>query len=121
MMSRLDLYLVIFAKSSKVCWHDRESQSVAKLGVIHISRQQKNWVAWVGGWVQKMTSFAEVQCSINADIVGGSEKVQNYADIINGWSLTGLAKCHKPSLRDETAKYIISYTQSPFNVLKATK
>ena len=62
-----------------------------------------------------------VQCSICADIVGVSEKVQNYADVIYEWSPTGLAKSHKPSLRDETAKYIISlYTESPFNILKAT-
>ena len=46
MMSRLDLYLVIFAKSSKVCWHDRESKSVASPATIYILRQQKNWVAW---------------------------------------------------------------------------
>jgi hypothetical protein len=51
MMSRLDLYLVIFAKSSKVCWHDRENQSVARLGTIHILHQQKNWVAHWTYWL----------------------------------------------------------------------
>ena len=41
----------------------------------------------VGGWVQKIAVVAEVQYC-NADIVGGgSEKVQKYADVINGWSL----------------------------------
>ena len=58
-----------------------------------------------------MTSFADI-------VGGGSEKkIQNYTDVIYGWSPTGLAKSHKPSLRDETAKYIISlYTEFPFNV-----
>ena len=34
-----------------------------------------------------MTSFADIQYYIYTDIVGGSEKVQNYADVIYGWSL----------------------------------
>ena len=33
-----------------------------------------------------MASFAEIHCCIDADIVGGSEKVKNYADVIYGWS-----------------------------------
>ena len=41
-----------------------------------------------------MAIFADVQYStyadIVADIVGGSEKVQNYADVINGWSINKL-------------------------------
>ena len=36
----------------------------------------------LGGWVQKMAIFADVQYYIYADIVGGSEKVKKYADII---------------------------------------
>ena len=36
----------------------------------------------LGGWGQKMAIFADVQYSIYADIVGGSEKVQKYADVI---------------------------------------
>ena len=42
----------------------------------------------LGGWVQKMAIFADVQYCIYADIVGGSEiaggseKVQKYGDII---------------------------------------
>ena len=39
-------------------------------------------------WVRKTVIFADVQYCIYADIVGGSEKVQNYADVIYGWSLT---------------------------------
>ena len=35
-----------------------------------------------------MASFADVQYCIYA--VGGSEKVQTYADVIYGWSLTNL-------------------------------
>ena len=35
-----------------------------------------------------MASFAEVQYCIYADTVGGSEKVQNYADVIYGWSFS---------------------------------
>ena len=34
-----------------------------------------------------MTRFADVQYCIYAKIVGGSEKVQNYAEVIYGWSL----------------------------------
>ena len=33
-----------------------------------------------------MAIFADVQCCIYAVIVGGSKKVQNYADILYGWS-----------------------------------
>ena len=33
-----------------------------------------------------MASFADFQYCIYADIVGGSEKFQNYADVINEWS-----------------------------------
>ena len=52
----------------------------------------KRMCGWMGGWVQKRDSFAVVQYRIYADKVGtvkvgGSEKVQNYADIIYGWSL----------------------------------
>jgi hypothetical protein len=35
-----------------------------------------------------MASFADVQYCIYADMVGGSEKVQTYADVIYGWSLS---------------------------------
>ena len=45
---------------------------------ISILRQQKDWV--VGG--RKMASFANVQYFIYADIVGGSENVQKYVDVI---------------------------------------
>ena len=34
-----------------------------------------------------MAGFADIQYCIYADIVGGSEKVQKYADVIQGWSL----------------------------------
>ena len=40
----------------------------------------------LGGWGRKMVIFADVQYCIYADIVGGSEKVQKYADVIQGWS-----------------------------------
>ena len=42
----------------------------------------------LGEWVQKVAVFEDVQYYIYADKVGGSEKVQNYADLIYGWSLT---------------------------------
>ena len=38
-----------------------------------------------------MASFADVQYCSYADIVGGYENVQNYADIIHGWSLTDIS------------------------------
>ena len=43
-------------------------------------------VKGLGGWVQKGVVFADVQYCIYADIVGGSEKVQKYFDVIYGWS-----------------------------------
>jgi hypothetical protein len=49
------------------------------LGTIHILRQLKG---------SKKAVFADVQYYIYADKVGGSEKVQNYADVIYEWSLT---------------------------------
>ena len=42
----------------------------------------------LGGWVQKAAVVADVQHYIYADEVGGSEKVQNYSDVIYEWSLT---------------------------------
>ena len=40
----------------------------------------------LGGWVQKKSIFGDVQFFIYADIVGGwvggSEKIQKYADVI---------------------------------------
>ena len=51
------------------------------LETIHILRQGKNWL----GRSRKWPVFADVQYYIYADIVGlwvgGSETVQNYADI----------------------------------------
>ena len=46
------------------------------------------------GWVSKIASFDDVQYSIYADLtpfkwVDGSEKVQNYADVIYERSLIG--------------------------------
>ena len=38
----------------------------------------------LGGWVPKMAVFADVQYCIYADIVGGSEKVPKYVDVIYG-------------------------------------
>ena len=35
-----------------------------------------------------MTIFADVQYCIDDDIVGGSEKIQKYSDVIEGWFLT---------------------------------
>ena len=43
----------------------------------------------LGGWlVSKMVIFADVQHCIHAVIMDGSEKVQKYADVIKGWSLS---------------------------------
>jgi hypothetical protein len=36
----------------------------------------------LGGWLWKMTIFADVHLCIYADIMGGSGKVQKYADVI---------------------------------------
>ena len=41
-----------------------------------------------GGLDRKIAIFAKVQYLIYVDIVGGSEKVKIYADIIWGWSPT---------------------------------
>ena len=43
----------------------------------------------LAGWVGSKKGggeFADVQYCIYADIVGGSEKVQKYSDVIYGWS-----------------------------------
>jgi hypothetical protein len=40
------------------------------------------------GWVLKKANFADVHYCIYADILGGSEKFQNYAVVIYGWSFT---------------------------------
>ena len=36
----------------------------------------------LGGWVWKIVILSNVQFYVFADIVGGSEKVQKYADIV---------------------------------------
>ena len=63
-------------------------------GTIHILRQ--DWMGGkFGGSVLKMSSFADVQYCIYADIVesvGGSKKVQNYAYVIYGWSPVGMQR-----------------------------
>ena len=49
---------------------------------IHIFRQQRS--VWVG---QEITSFAVFMLIYHLKLVGGSEKVQNYTELIHGWSL----------------------------------
>ena len=49
-----------------------------RLGTIPILRQQRDWV----GGVRKMAIFADVHVSTIYADVGGSEKVQKYADVI---------------------------------------
>ena len=49
------------------------------LGTIHILITSDKGL---GGWVQKAAVVADVQHYIYADEVGGSEKVQNYSDVI---------------------------------------
>ena len=45
----------------------------------------------LGGWVKKISFFADVQYNIDADIVDRwVQKVQKCADVLYGWSL-GLA------------------------------
>ena len=36
----------------------------------------------LGGWGQKIGIFADIQYCIYSNIVGGSEKVEKYADIL---------------------------------------
>ena len=86
------VYGRVFYLCNHLSWHGlaKPPLHTAQIGTIHILRQQKD--VWLGGWVQKRDSFAVVQYRIYADKVGtvkvgGSEKVQNYADIIYGWSL----------------------------------
>ena len=45
------------------------------------------------GWVQKMELLADIRYCIHAYIVGGSEKVQNFADVIYGWSPSKTQVC----------------------------
>ena len=42
-----------------------------------------------------MAGFVDIQYCIFADIVGVSEKVQNYADVIHGWPLYSSEKFPK--------------------------
>ena len=55
------------------------------------------------GQVQKMVSFADIQQCIYADIVGGSEKVQNNADVIFLWSLSEIQFIIKNPLQSARA------------------
>ena len=100
MMSRLDLYLVIFAKSSKVCWHDRESQSVARPGTILILCQQKNWVAWM------VSRFP---------IVTGNLRASHLAKHQETLPLTGVNKVNARSMNqlipDHSEEYTIPKSQ----------
>ena len=54
-----------------------------RLRTINILRQQKDRVGVVGKW-QFFLPFSTVIMLT----VGGSEKVQKYADVIKGWSLS---------------------------------
>ena len=45
--------------------------------------------AWVHG-LKKRAVFADIRYCIYADMVGGSKKVQKFADVIYGWSLRRL-------------------------------
>jgi hypothetical protein len=40
-----------------------------------------------------MASFDDALCCVYADMVGESKKVQNYADVIHGWSLSKKKSC----------------------------
>ena len=65
-----------------------------------------------------MASFADVQFCIYADIgwlerVGGSEKVQNYADVIYEWSLIVWSVFLKP-----TSALFVSFANSRFSAPK---
>ena len=73
-----------------------ETKNVTK-SRIHCTYVINEWSLWdhpyitsakKTGWVQKMASCVDVQYRTNFDIVGGSEIVQIYADVIYGWSLT---------------------------------
>ena len=46
----------------------------------YVLRQHIGLVGWVGGWVQKMANFADIQYYIYADIVNGSKKVPKNMD-----------------------------------------
>ena len=53
---------------------------------------------WLGGWVwsRNWAFFADCQYCIYADLLGGSETIQNYTDVIYGWPLTPLHTPYKP-------------------------
>ena len=82
---------------------------------IHISRQQRTGLVGL-----KNGHFANVQYCIYADstpLVGGSEKAQNYADVIYGWSPTIDPLFYfpfPPNFCHVIDKWHISHTQCPF-------
>jgi hypothetical protein len=53
-----------------------------KPSIYYVSKR----TGWVGSKKKGGGEFADVQYCIYADIVGGSEKVQKYFDVIYGWS-----------------------------------
>ena len=59
-----------------------------------------------------MASFADVQYFNSAEMMGGPEKVQDYADVIYGRSL--MAFCHFKILGEQ----YISHFSSPFKIPK---
>ena len=65
---------------------------VLPLGTIHILCQQMSWLGGLRKWPFLLTFsiLFILPCAANADIVGGSKKVQECADVIYGWSLSYL-------------------------------
>ena len=71
---------------------DISKETIHKIWILAVftvnSKRQKIWkhLNWsskeLGGWNEILAIFAKFLYSVHADIVGGSEKVQNYADVI---------------------------------------
>ena len=76
----------------------------AILGTIHILR--KHITGWVP-WVHKMASFGDDQYFIYAEIVGGYKKVQNYANVIYGLSISHRITFSLPSSRVVEIRQIV--------------
>ena len=62
------------------------------LGTIHILRQRMEWLGGLRKWPFLLTFsiLFILPCADNTDIVCGSKKVQECADVIYGWSISYL-------------------------------
>ena len=67
---------------SSLSWFDEQTRRKSHQHRVNLDHPHITSVKELGGWIYKIVIFAGVQYCLCADIVGGSEKVQKYADAI---------------------------------------